>query len=301
MIKYLALVKIAELGSISKAAAAMGYSQPGLSHVLNSFEEELGFKLFVRSTNGITLTEGGKEILEYSREILSSERKINEVVRSRNELSSGTIKIGAFASALVSFLPKALKRFSEEFPNVDIQIEEYQGENMVEDIKMGYLDIAFVASNVDTINLDVIPQGYSYEHLLTDRMCLLLHKDHPLARKKKIEFSDLIDCELMVPSLAWADVLQIDLANENFKSYLKYIIRSDLAIFSMVSNNMGVALVSNLEDPMRFKNTVFKDFEEDTSRKIAAFTSDLNRSSRGIAKLIEFCKEEIENGDYRNW
>ncbi|MDD4200573.1 MAG: LysR family transcriptional regulator, partial [Eubacteriales bacterium] len=262
MVKYLALVKIAELGSISKAAAAMGYSQPGLSHILNSFEEELGFKIFVRSTNGITLTEIGEEVLKYSKEILASQRKINEAVRSRNELSSGTIRIGAFASALVSFLPKALKRFSEEYPNVDIQIDEYQGENMVEDIKAGEIDIAFVASNVDTINLDVIPPGYRYEHLLTDRMCLLLHKDHPLAKKEKIHFADLIDCVLMVPSIAWADVLQVDLSNESFKSYLKYIIRSDLAIFAMVSNDMGVALVSNLEKPIHFNNTVFKDFEE---------------------------------------
>ena len=49
MIKYYAFAKVVELKSISKAAAALGYSQPGLSHILNSFEKELGFPLLIKT------------------------------------------------------------------------------------------------------------------------------------------------------------------------------------------------------------------------------------------------------------
>ena len=66
MIKYHALIKIAELGSISKAATALDYTQPGLSYILSSFEEELGFKLFIRKRSGIKLTEDGKKVLLFA-------------------------------------------------------------------------------------------------------------------------------------------------------------------------------------------------------------------------------------------
>lgn len=298
MIKYYALIKVAELGSISKAAAALGYSQPGLSHILNSFEAKLGVKLFIRNMSGITLTEAGEDVLEYCKKMLAYENKINEIAASRDKLTSGTIRIGAFASALVSFIPKAIKYFSVEFPNIEIHIEEYQAENMVYDLQTGKIDIAFIASKEDYSDGNNIPVGYSYDTLLNDRICLLLNKNHPLANKEKIRFNQLKDCDLLVPSSAWNRILQVDLVNEHFKSNFKHIVKSDLALFSLVSNNVGVALVSNLEESIKFDNVLLKDFEEDTSRNIIACVSDFNKSVLAIKEFISTCKYVISEAGY---
>lgn len=297
MIKYYALIKIAELGSISKAAAALDYSQPGLSYIMSSFEEELGFKLFVRKRSGIKLTEDGKKVLKYCREMLDAENKINDLIIAKDMMSSGIIKIGAFASALVSFIPKAVKEFSSRYPNVNIHIEEYQAENMGDDLKTGRIDIAFIASKV-TPSADEVLEGYTCEHLLNDRICVYMHKDHPLAQYDKIKTSQLKECNLMVPSSKWSQILKLNFNEKDFKHNVKHYIRSDLSLFSMISNNVGVALLSNLEEPVHFDNVVFRDLEEDTSRSIDVFISDFNKTSTAIKEFISICKDVIAENNY---
>lgn len=297
MIKYHALIKIAELGSISKAATALDYTQPGLSYILSSFEEELGFKLFIRKRSGIKLTEDGKKVLKYCKEMLDAENKINDLIIAKDMMSAGVIKIGAFASALVSFIPKAVKEFSVRYPNIRIHIEEYQAENMNEDLKTGRIDIAFIASQ-NTPSDDEISEGYTCEHLLHDRICLYMHKDHPLAQFDKIKTSQLKECNLMVPSTKWSQILKLNLNEKEFKHNIKHYIRSDISLFSMVSNNVGVALLSNLEEPVHFDNVIFKDLEEDTSRSIDAYISDFNKTSVAIKEFISICKEVIAENNY---
>lgn len=297
MTKYHALIKVAELGSISKAAAALDYTQPGLSYILNSFEEELGFKLFVRRKTGIKLTDDGKKVLKYCKEILSAENKINDLSIAKDMMASGIIKIGAFASALVSFIPKAVKEFSIRYPNINIHIEEYQAENMAEDLKAGRIDIAFIASRPSQSE-DEISEGYTREHLLNDRICLFMHKDHPLAQYDRIKTSQLKQCNLMVPSSKWSHILRLNFNEKDFKQNVKHYIRSDISLFSMVSNNVGVALLSNLEEPAHFDNVIFRDLEEDTSRSIDAFISDFNKTSTAIKEFISICKDVIAENNY---
>ncbi|MBQ0079484.1 MAG: LysR family transcriptional regulator [Eubacterium sp.] len=299
MIKYHALIKVAELGSISKAAAALGYSQPGISHILNSFEEELGLQLFIRSMSGITLTEAGEDVLEYAKQIIVFEGKINEIATSRDHLAAGVIRIGAFASALVSFIPKAIKAFSEIYPNIQFQIEEYQAENMVNDLKTGRLDIAFIASRKSYSNDKDVPVGYTYEYLLSDKLCLLVNKNHPLAKHDKVNYDMLKECDLMVPTTSWNKILKIDLEHEDFASNIKYIATSDLALFSLVSHDAGVALVSTLESPIKFDDVVLKEFEEDTTRNIVACISDVNKAAPAIREFVATCKGVIADGDFQ--
>lgn len=297
MIKYHALIKTAELGSISKAAAALDYSQPGLSYILSTFEEELGFKLFVRKKTGIKLTEDGKKVLKYCREMLDAENKINDLINAKEMLSSGIIKIGAFASALVSFIPKAVKEFSIKYPNIRFHIEEYQAENMVDDLKTGRIDIAFIAAKY-TPSAEEVTEGYTCEHLLNDRICLFMHKDHPLAEFDTIKTSQLKECEILAPSSKWAQILSLNFKEKDFKRNVKHYIRSDISLFSMVSNNVGVALLSNLEEPAHFDNVIFRDLEEDTSRSIDAYISDFNKTSPAIKEFIAICKDVIKENNY---
>lgn len=298
MLKYRALIKVAELGSISKAAAALGYSQPGVSHAINVFEEELGLQLLVRNPSGITLTEAGEEVLSYCKELLGVESRIKEIAKSHDHLSEGTIRIGAFASALVSFIPVAIKEFSKSYPKIQFHIEEYQAENMVDDLKTGRLDIAFIASRKTYTDEKDVPAGYTYEYLLSDKMCLLVNKNHPLADCDKVTYNQLKQCDLMVPTISWNKTLRIDLEKEDFTSNIKYYAASDLALFSLVSNNAGVALVSTLEIPIKFEDVILKEFEEDTSRNIVACMSDVNKTSPAARKFVATCKQVIEERSF---
>ena len=101
MIKYQAFIKVAELGSITKAAKALGYSQPGISHIIDAFEDEIGFPLLMRTRDALQPTEDGKKILSYCHQIVRTENEMKNTVQSVKGLSSGTIHIGSQNSMMV--------------------------------------------------------------------------------------------------------------------------------------------------------------------------------------------------------
>lgn len=124
MIKYHAFAKVIELGCISKAAIALGYSQPGLSHILRSFENELGFPLLIRTKGSMQPTKDGKKILNYCYQLIEIENNLKETAESINGILSGTVCIGAPNSMMVSFVPNLVNTFAALYPNIELFVKE---------------------------------------------------------------------------------------------------------------------------------------------------------------------------------
>ncbi|WP_327196544.1 LysR family transcriptional regulator [Paenibacillus vortex] len=82
MNKFKVLMKVVELGSLTKAAEAMGFTQSGVSHMINSLEDEFGFTLLIRSRSGTKLTTNGEEIVKTIREILKWNEHLDQKVAS---------------------------------------------------------------------------------------------------------------------------------------------------------------------------------------------------------------------------
>ena len=79
--KYLAVIKTAECGSLTRAAQAMGYTQPSLGYIINNIEDELQVKLFYRDQRGMTLTETGKVVMKLSRKSIRAMRRKMDIFR----------------------------------------------------------------------------------------------------------------------------------------------------------------------------------------------------------------------------
>ncbi|MFR1804992.1 MAG: LysR family transcriptional regulator [Faecalispora jeddahensis] len=87
--KYRAFIKVAESGSLTKAAKQLGYSQPGISHMVDSLETEMGFPLLIRNKDKIVPTENGKKVLYYCYQIIKNETYLQETVSAINGLLEG--------------------------------------------------------------------------------------------------------------------------------------------------------------------------------------------------------------------
>ena len=123
-IKYQAFIKAVELGSMSKAAEELGYSQPGISHMISSLEKELGFPLLIRKKDTLIPTENGRKILYYCYQIVKNENGLIDTAASINGLLTGEIRIGALNSMLVDFVPKVAAIFSDTYPGISMQLME---------------------------------------------------------------------------------------------------------------------------------------------------------------------------------
>ena len=107
--KYQAFITVVEQGSLTKAAEELGCTQSAVSHSISGLEEELGFALLKRSRAGIRLTGEGERMISPVRDLLGSAERLKQTASSIRGLESGTVRIGAFTSVAVHWLPAVLK------------------------------------------------------------------------------------------------------------------------------------------------------------------------------------------------
>ena len=105
------LMTAVDLGSFTKAAEVMGYTQSGLTHLVNSLEREIGFPLIIRSHNGIALTEEGRELMPAIRQFLQANANLENQIQTITEKQTETIRIAAYASIAMFWMPEILYRF----------------------------------------------------------------------------------------------------------------------------------------------------------------------------------------------
>ena len=89
-IKYLAYLKTVEFHSLTKAANLLGYTQPGISHMITSLEQELGFPLLIRAKDGVYPTDEGQQLLYYMRQIVNNETMLKDLANQINGIETGS-------------------------------------------------------------------------------------------------------------------------------------------------------------------------------------------------------------------
>ena len=120
--KYEAFAKIVEMGGLTRAADALGYTQSSMSHMINALEAELGFPVLMRSRSGVKLTAAGEQLLPHVLELLEKKRQIDALASFIAGDASGTVRVGAFTSVAVNWLPGIIKEFSKTHPSVEIKL-----------------------------------------------------------------------------------------------------------------------------------------------------------------------------------
>lgn len=118
MQRFKALRTVLRLGSFTKAAHALGYTQSSISQMMASLEEELSFKLLIRSRNGITLTQEGQQLYPFLEQVLHSYEAMEEKAREIRGLETGVIRVGTISSITCRWMPPLIKGFKARYPNV---------------------------------------------------------------------------------------------------------------------------------------------------------------------------------------
>ncbi len=117
-LKY--VLTVAEVQSISKAAAILYISQPSLSHVISNLEMELGIQIFNRTTTPISLTYAGERFVETAKEILNMNNKLKKEFSDISNARKGKIAIGIPSLRGSFMLPHILPVFHKEYPGIEL-------------------------------------------------------------------------------------------------------------------------------------------------------------------------------------
>jgi DNA-binding transcriptional LysR family regulator len=229
---------VVEAGSITHGAARANLALAAASTRIRNMEETLGAPLLLRSRHGIALTQAGRTLLQHARTILAQSERLREDLGAYAAGLTGQVRVLSNTNALTEFLPETLSSFLNAHPHVSVDIEERLSDEIVGLIAEGVGDIGIVAGTVDVGRLTTYP-------FRSDRFVLVVARDHPLARRAKISFAEVLDHDFV--GLDRASALQRFLADKASRIgrplKLRVQLRSFDAVCRLVERNVGVGIV----------------------------------------------------------
>lgn len=113
---------VVETGSFKRAADILGYTQAGISYIINSLEDELGLKLFYREHGGVRLTSDGENLLPLIRQVDLAERNLKDRVNNLKGLNAGKVRVSTFNAVSIHWLPGIMRTFKEKYPAIELEI-----------------------------------------------------------------------------------------------------------------------------------------------------------------------------------
>ncbi len=236
--KYLSFVKTVELGSFSKAAEALNYSQSGISRMIGDLEREWGITLLERDRNGVRLTSDGLRMLPFARQLCEDYARLLEQVDELGNLKSGLIRIGTFSSVATHWLPKIIRAFQKDYPNIEYEMLLGDYTEIESWIEEGRVDFGFLRLPADSALEQILLQE--------DELMAVIPKHHPLAKEKVFPVEALKEEPFMLLEKGGkAEIAEIFKRNK-ITPQVKFTTWDDYAIMSMVEQGLGISILPKL-------------------------------------------------------
>ena len=259
--QYEAFVRTAELGSLTRAAEALGSTQSRISHVLSAMEEEYGFRLMQRSRSGVVLTEAGTMLLPKMEAVLRQNRELETLIADIRGADAGTVRLGAFTSVAVHWLPGMIEAFQAAHPRVELKMFNGDYYDVEQWLRDGTVDMAFITLPA--------PEGTRVIPLAEDELLAILPKGHPLAAKPQISAACL-GREPFISLLQSSDHdIHRALDKAGIIPNIRYTTKDDYAIIAMVEQGLGISIVPELLIRGRSQNVEVRPLEPRATRTIA--------------------------------
>ncbi|USK68534.1 LysR family transcriptional regulator [Peribacillus asahii] len=192
--QLLYIVEVAKHNSLSIAAQNLHVTQSGISQSITGLEKELGLKILHRSRgHGAVPTDEGRIILKQAYEVLKKLEEIKEKANSFNSTEVGELRVSSIPG-LTTVLVKALAAFRQDYPHVNVEINEKSVTSVIEDVRQHKTDIGLIAYSSDwNINME----GIAFESLLEGKQKVYVSKQSPLAFISTITPQEILDQTLV--------------------------------------------------------------------------------------------------------
>jgi DNA-binding transcriptional LysR family regulator len=177
-------VKVAELGSFSRAAGALFLTQPTVSEHVRALEEELGLRLLDRLGRGATPTKAGQLLLSYARQILQLQRDARQALEQFQGRMSGELVVGASTIPGEYVLPPLIGRFKEKYPDISISLLIGDTRQALDWLLEGKVEVAVVGAQVPQ-------QPLEYRELMPDELVVVVSSGHPWHGRKTVTLDDV--------------------------------------------------------------------------------------------------------------
>lgn len=254
------VVAAADHRSFRRAASALNITQPTLSKRIRELEQKLGVALFERSTGGAVLTTVGEQFVDSARRVLADLEALETRAKAAAAGNAGSLKIGFYTSLSAGVLRDVVLTFIDKHPGLDVDFIEGTRASLMSLLDRGAVDIV-VALN-DTIDSDYLQMS-----LWSERIMVALPRDHKLAARDLIDWTDLKDQRFLMsqrdPGPEIQDVLINKLASLGARPSIKRIAANREDILSVVGDDHGITLILESQTGTALSNVVFREVHDD--------------------------------------
>lgn len=228
-----------DLGSITAAGDFLGYTQPGVTRIIRSLEEEVGFPLLTRTRKGVSLTENGKAMMPIFRDMVLAGKTAIELAGEIRGITTGTLVIGSYYSVSAMLLPGILSKFQKMYPSVKIRLKEGGNDDLARWLTNRSIDFCFAVRPSPDVECDWIP-------VMDDELTVWLPAEHPLAAGINFPVK-AIQNERFIATMPGHDT-EIDrlLKDEGLSPDIAFSTADAYAAYRMVEAGLGISVNNKL-------------------------------------------------------
>lgn len=286
--KYEAFLKTVELGSLTKAAEALGYTQSGMTYILNSLEDEFGLTLLRRDRSGVQLTSDGLELLPCLESLCESWRRVGEKRDELKGMASGHLRIGTFTSVSTHWLPGIIHAFRQSYPNITFELLHGDYTEIQDWLLRGRVDLGFTQLPLS--------QGLTGIHLKSDDLLAVLPEGHPLSARAAIPLDELLREPFIMYAENTPGGIRVMLNNRQVKPNTQFVVEDDHAIIAMVEGGLGVSVLSDLVLRRTAFRVVKRPLDPPVQRQIALAHPEGHGLSVSSRRFIEYVRQWQADG-----
>jgi len=284
LIKCQALLQAVSSGSLSLAADKLGYTPSGIARMINALEAEIGFPLLIRSSQGVSLTENGSEILPMLREIVHWNEQIQQKSAALRGLATGHLTIGTYYSIAACWLPQIIRNFQSAWPGIQIDLCEGGNIALTKQLDEHELDCCFFSEydgHGDWISLQ------------RDELVAWLPAEHPLAQAASFPLQALNDTPFIQPLPGQNTDLERMLAANGLKPQIRFTTSDNYTAYSMVAAGLGISLNNALMTRDWHGPVATLPFDPPQYITLGIAVPSLAQASPALKKFIACAKSSI--------
>lgn len=282
------LLEAIDCRSLSKVAQEHGYTPSGISHMISGLEAEVGFPLFVRSRQGVKPTANCLKLTPALREMLRWNEQLNQMASEMRGVTAGCITIGTYPSISIHWLPRIIKEFQADYPNIRIQIREGIRQELQEWLDDMMVELCFYTEKPD-MKQHWIP-------LRDDPLVAVLPPDHPLAGASSYPIARCSDEKFIMPALGRDEDVMAVLDEAGVVPKVAFSTIENFAAISMIECGLGMSVMNELITRGFNSKAVIIPVSPPSHISFGIALPSLEKASPAALKFISYAERIIKAG-----
>ncbi|WP_105957259.1 LysR family transcriptional regulator [Apilactobacillus quenuiae] len=282
---YRALVTVINEGSFHHAAQILDVTPSAISHSIDKLEKQLGFSILLRNRSGVKLTEDGQLILPTIQEILNNEDRLAQEAANIKGLTAGTVKIGAFSSACISWLPGIVHRFRNQYPDIKIEVTQSSFNNITTQAHQGNIDLGFTCQPINEKLIKVL--------LVKDQIYCITPKGFVPKNGHSITIEDTKNERFILQKSDYdGDTKQVLDRYKVQANSIQFSI-DDQSIIAMVESGLGMGILPRLAFNKQNEHVTAYPFDESYYRSIFLVMNQVQMKTPATQKMVSCIRDFI--------